>query len=91
MAPIYHRYPLAFRLKGDNISYILKSGVDITTWLPGDIIFTEDIQMPKNAAAGNYMLQTAITGRFDDKPAIKIASGDRNADGWHDVGRVIIE
>jgi hypothetical protein len=91
VAPIYHRYPLAFRLKNENNSYIIKTGVDITDWLPGDIVFTEDLKVPQNAAAGDYMLQTAITGRFDDNPAIKLASEGRGSDGWHDVGKVIVK
>jgi hypothetical protein len=91
VAPIYHKYPLAFRLKGGNISYILKSGADITSWLPGDIIFKEDFALPENAVSGNYMLQAAIIGRSGDEPAIKLANGARGSDGWHDIGGVVIK
>ena len=91
VAPIYYRYPLAFRLKGDRNSYILKAKSDITKWLPGDIIFTEDLALPQNAAEGNYMLQTAIIGRFDDNPAIKLANSERDSDGWYDVGTVAVK
>jgi len=88
VAPIYHRYPLAFRLKSEKSGYILKSNTDITKWLPGDIIFSEDFTLPENIDTGNYMLQIAITGRFDDNPAIKLANEGRNPDGWHDIGNV---
>jgi len=91
VAPIYYRYPLAFRLKGDRNSYILKAKSDITKWLPGDIIFTEDLALPQNAAEGNYMLQTAIIGRFDDNPAIKLANSERDSDGWYDIGTVAVK
>jgi len=89
VAPIYHRYPLAFRLKGEKCGYILKSSEDITTWLPGDIIFTEDLPLA-DIPAGDYMLQTAIVGRDSDVPAIKLANEGRGPDGWHDIGRVVL-
>ncbi|MCL1859793.1 MAG: DUF4832 domain-containing protein [Oscillospiraceae bacterium] len=91
VAPIYYKYPLNFRLKNENNSYILKSGADITGWLPGDIIFTEDLLTPHDAIAGNYTLQAAITGRFDDNPAIKLANDNRDSDGWYNIGKVIIK
>lgn len=90
VAPIYHKYPLAFRLKGENADYILKSKADITKWLPGDIVFTEDLPVPQNAAPGPYILQLAITGNSDGIPAVKLASEGRNPDGWHDVGPITI-
>jgi len=92
VAPIYYKYPLAFRLKSENdsYSYIFKSDADITTWLPGDIVFTENFVIPADIAAGGYMLQTAITGRFDDSPAIKLANEGRNSDGWHDIGVISV-
>ena len=90
VAPIYYKYPLAFRLKGEKNNYILKSDVDITKWLPGDIVFTEDFALPNDIVSGNYMLQAAITGRSDDNPAIKLANTGRNPDGWHDIGMVAV-
>jgi hypothetical protein len=47
--------------------------------------------MPEDMLSGDYMLQAAITGRSDDKPAIKLANDGRGPDGWYDVGRVIIK
>ena len=96
VAPIYYRYPVSFRLKGENNNdHVFKSDVDITTWLPGDIIFTEKFELPPAVTAGNYMLQAAITGRFDfdseNIPAIKLANDGRNPDGWHDIGAIIVE
>jgi hypothetical protein len=91
VAPIYYKYPLAFRLKGETNSYILKSKQDITRWLPGDIVFSEGLTIPQNAVAGNYMLQTAIIGRFDDNPAIKFANENRNSDGWYDIATVVVK
>jgi hypothetical protein len=90
VAPIYYQYPFAFRLKGADKSYVLKSNADLTKWLPGDIILSEEFALPADMIAGNYMLQAAMVGRSGDKPAIKFANEICDADGWYDINEVVI-
>ena len=93
VAPIYHRYPLAFRLKNLNNKsqrYILKSNADITTWLPGDIIINEDFILPQEITAGKYILQAGIIGKDNDIPEIMLANDGRDSEGWYDMNEIVI-
>lgn len=90
VAPIYKTYKLAFRLKnGDKIIKLISSE-DLRKWLPGDIVYEEQLTLPKNIAAARYQLEMAIIHPINLEPAVKIAIKGENEDGWYSMGIVDI-
>jgi hypothetical protein len=91
VAPCYRDYPLAFRLKGPEGCFIIKTPVDIRGWLPGDVFLDNEIYIPDGLPLGEYELQIAMLGKEADEPAIRFASAGREADGWYGLGRVEVQ
>ena len=85
VAPCYKKYPLAFRLKNEKCAKIIKTGIDIREWLPGDIFLDDEILIPADTPAGFYEIQIAMLGA-DGAPAIQFASEGRAEDGWYALG-----
>jgi hypothetical protein len=90
VAPIYRGYPLAIRLVGENGAELFVTDADITTWLPGDIVFDSAVYLPHAIAPGEYELQLALVDPASRKPAVKLAIAGRNADGWYPLGKVTV-
>ncbi|MBQ8508637.1 MAG: DUF4832 domain-containing protein [Clostridia bacterium] len=80
VAPIYHRYPLVFRLRGERgVCYDLPSDADITTWLPGDHMWEGSVTLPPDMAKGSYALEVGIT---DGDTLVRFANGAEVRDGF---------
>ena len=91
VAPIYHAYPLKFRLLGENNAYVLETDADICSWLPGDNFWKGTLLVPENAMPGYYRLELAITERSSDKPVLRLPVRGTFNEGWLEVGRVCIQ
>jgi hypothetical protein len=88
VAPCYRKFPLALRLKSDQKTEILKTDADITTWLPGDNLYDNQVMVSTDMPAGEYDLQIAILDLYSDKPKVKLAISGREADGWYPLGTI---
>ncbi len=122
VAPIYHRYPVVFRLrrmgegttkealesnvahereaepviteaqtengiaKSRKLIYTFTSKADITTWLPGDILLDEILQLPEQMEAGSYALEVGIQ---DTKVRISLANDVEEQDGFYRIAENI--
>ncbi len=87
VAPIYHRYPLVFRIDGR----LLESACDITAWMPEeDTLVRDAFVLPASLAAGSYRLSVAITTGTVAPGTLALPLPNRGADGFYELGEVVI-
>ena len=91
VAPIYRKYPLVIRLKGREHSEIFATDVDITGWMPGDIIYDNALFLPSGMPPGEYEIQVGLLDPVTHEPAVKLAIEGRTADGWYTMGRITVD
>jgi len=91
---LYRKYPLVLYLldgEGKIASSNEQTGVDPTTWPPGDHDVTGHIELPPSLRDGTYSLGIALIDPHTQKPAIRLAI-DAPRDGrMHQVSRVTVE
>jgi len=90
VAPVYRKYLLALRLKGEKGSEVIITDADINTWFPGDNLYDDGVFIPRDMSAGTYELQTAIVGVQSHEPEVKLAIKGRTEDGWYRLGKIEI-
>nr|MDD6334952.1 DUF4832 domain-containing protein [bacterium] len=90
VAPVYHRYPLALRLKNDHFAAILKTDEDLRRVLPGDAILKGSVQVPQDVPAGEYMLELGVLNEWSDKPFVSLAIEGKTADGWYPLSTITV-
>jgi hypothetical protein len=90
VAPCYKKFPLALRLKNGQRTEVLLTGVDITTWLPGDNLFDSAVTVPAGWPAGECELALALLDPQSNVPKVKLAIEDRSEDGWYPLGNIRI-
>lgn len=87
VAPIYHRYPLVLRLRGESGAvYDFETDADITAWLPGTHRWEGSITLPANMAKGKYALEIGIT---DGDTVVQLATDAPARDGFRQVAEGI--
>ena len=88
VAPIYRDYKFAIRLKNNKTTQVITTSADIRNWLPGDIVYEETLNIPKNMPAGDYQIEIAIVdpAAFDSR--VKLAIEGVNPDGWYTMGKI---
>jgi hypothetical protein len=91
VAPCYHPFRLAFRLRGREHSAVLVAAADIRTWLPGDNLCDGAMALPADLPAGQYDLALGIVGEQSDKPKVKLAIAAADPDGWYAMGTIQVE
>ncbi len=91
VAPCYRRYPLAIRLVGAGRTAVLPAAADIRTWLPGDIVCNDAVQVPGDLAPGEYTLSIALLDPATRKPKLKLAIAGIDESGWYNLGRIRIQ
>jgi len=87
-APIYRRYDLAIRLQSEEGVVVMETDADITTWLPGDIIYDSAVVVPEGLPPGRYALSVGLLDPLTGKPKIRLAQEGRNDDGWYSLGEI---
>jgi hypothetical protein len=88
VAPCYHPFRLALRLKSDARSIVLPVAADIRTWLPGDNLVDGAVTVPAGAAPGLYDLQVGILEETSERPKVKLAIAGIDPEGWYPMGKV---
>ena len=91
VAPIYKDYKVAVRLTNETNTTYLMSEVDITNWLPGDILFDEEFYLPHDIPAGDYQLQIAIVEPVTRSARVQLAIEGKTGDGWYDIGPIEVK
>ncbi len=91
VAPCYHRFPLALRLKGAGAERVVLTDADIRNWLPGDDIYDSAVFVPPGLPAGNYDLSIAIVDPVSHAPTVKLAIAGIEDNGWYPLGAIRVE
>jgi hypothetical protein len=91
VAPVYREYSLAVQLRSAEHTAVLQIPVDVRKWLPGDAIFDGTLYIPATLPAGKYDFRVAMLDPRTSEPAVRFAIEGRNADGWYDMGSVVLQ
>jgi hypothetical protein len=87
VAPVYRSYTLALAI-GDTV---ISLDADVRRWLPGDAVYESTIAVPWDLAPGRYPLRVALLDPATRRPAIQLAIAGRQADGWYQVGEIVVQ
>ncbi len=93
MAPIYHDWPLAYRLRSalDHVIAQWVSTAHLGRWLPGVQHEVEDaITLPKDISDGSYVLDVAILDQEGHAPFVDLAIEGKSQDRWYPISTVMI-
>lgn len=88
VAPVYRKFTLALRLKGNNRSKVFYLDEDIRKWLPGDIVYNDAVFLPHDFPEGEYEIAIAMLDSYTLEPKIRLAIEGRTADGWYPLGKI---
>ncbi|MFO0775107.1 MAG: DUF4832 domain-containing protein [Nitrospiraceae bacterium] len=91
VAPIYHTWPLAYRLRNAADAVVLQwtSRADLRQWLPNDRQSIEDgVLVPDSVLPGAYTLDVAVLDQAGQSPYVQLAIEGRRDDGWYAVTSV---
>jgi chitodextrinase len=92
VAPVYHKWPVAYRLRAANDAVVAQwqSPLDLRTWLPGSHTLEDTVQIPSNLAPGAYSLDVAILNKTGDQAFVQLAITEKRPDNWYPVSSVQI-
>jgi hypothetical protein len=88
VAPVYRPYMLALQLHGAR-DVTIEFPVDVRKWLPGDTLVEDNVAIP-DLPAGEYRVRVAMLDLRSRKPAIMLGTAGRTAEGWYDLGSMVI-
>ncbi len=87
VAPVYRDYRVAIQL-GDTV---IPVPVDLRKWVPGDWLYEGNVPVSDALKPGNYRFRVGILDPRTGKPAIRLAIEGLQADGWYDLGQIVVE
>jgi len=92
VAPIYHPWPLAYRLRSDadHVVATWRSGANIMSWLPGFHEVEEVVVVPADVPAATYRLDIAILSEDGKTAHVELANAGKRPDKWYPVSYVTI-
>ena len=92
VAPIYHPWPLAYRLRSGtgNVAATWVSPADLMSWLPGNREVTDTVTIPSGIPAATYSLDVAILTEDGSAAHVELAIAGKLPDKWYPVSEVTI-
>lgn len=91
VAPTYKSYKFALRLKNSERTEVLLTDANILKWLPGDIVYDDNVFLPYDMPEGNYELELAIVSPDTFEPVVKLAISGINDEGWYPMGKIAVK
>jgi hypothetical protein len=91
VAPVYRKYILAVQLYSPSGGAVIKTPVDVRTWLPGDAVFDGTLYVLESLKPGEYHFKVGLLDPHTGLPAIKLAIEGRQPDGWYDLGTIQVQ
>jgi hypothetical protein len=90
VAPIYKKFLLAIRLKGETRSEVLITDANINSWFPGDNIYDDAVFVPWDLPTGEYQMQIGIVDIQSHEPKVNLAIAGKDPEGWYPLGKIEI-
>jgi hypothetical protein len=93
VAPTYHRWPLAYRLRSDSDQIVWQwtSHADPRQWLPGGRHEMRDVvTIPSDLPVGVYSLDVGILDRDGASAHVALAIEGQRPDLWYTVSKVAV-
>jgi hypothetical protein len=92
-APIYHTWPLAYRLRSnvDKVVATWRSAADLKRWFPGHHEVEEVVVVPGDVPAGTYHLDLAILSADGKTAHVVLAIEGKRQDKWYPISNVTIK
>jgi len=91
VAPCYKDFKLAFRLINKKRTEVIVTDADIRRWLPGDIVYDDNIYLPHDIPQGKYNFEMAIISPNTLEPKVKLAIEGEGNDGWYTLGQITVK
>jgi hypothetical protein len=93
VAPIYHSWPLAYRLRSgtEQVVATWRSKANLEEWLPGTHVVDEALPIPAGIPPGTYSLDVAILNEDATAAHVEIAIQGKLPDKWYQVSKVEIK
>ena len=93
VAPIYHPWPLAYRLRSsaDLVVATWRSAANLLSWQPGLHDLEEVVTVPAGVPAATYSLDVAILTEDAKSAHVELAIGGKRPDKWYPVSEVRIK
>lgn len=89
VAPIYREYAFAIRMRQrDREEVVTLPGIDIRTWLPGDIWIDEMAPVPAVFREGDLEIAMGLIDRSTLKPRVRFAIEEQDEAGWAPLGTI---
>ncbi len=92
VAPIYHAWPLAYRLRASTDQVVAQwtSPVDLKQWLPGPHLVADTVVVPGTVPPGSYALDVAILSEDGRSAHVDLAIEGKRPDRWYPVSYIAI-
>ncbi|MBI2895253.1 MAG: DUF4832 domain-containing protein [Deltaproteobacteria bacterium] len=92
VAPIYHPWPLAYRLRSasDEVVAQWASPADLEGWLPGSHEVQDVVDLPGDVPTGTYSLDLGILSEDGSRANVQLAIEGIRGDGWYAISQVSI-
>jgi len=93
VAPIYHPWPLAYRLRSDDDRVVAtwRSVANLMNWLPGPHSIEEAIGIPADIPVATYNLDVAVLSEDGKTAHVELAIAGKRPDKWYPVSSVKIK
>ena len=88
VAPLYHPYELALRLRTSEREVVLRPGIDASAWQPGDAWIEELLRLPAELPAGEAEMSAGLVHPDTGEVAVRFAVDESGEDGWVPLGQV---
>ena len=78
-------------MRNSDVTQVLVTDANLLTWMPGDIIYDDQVFLPHDIPEGNYELEIAIVSPHTFQPAVKLAISGINEQGWYPMGGILVQ
>jgi hypothetical protein len=92
VAPIYHPWPLAYRLRSDADSVVAtwRSVANLRSWLPGSHEVEDVVIVPVGIPASTYNLDVAILSEDGKTAHVELGITGKRPDRWYPISNLKI-
>ena len=91
VAPLYHAYVPALRLRQGDRQAVVHLAEDVRTWLPGDAWIEGAVALPEGFCPGPVEVALARVAPGGEEPRVRFAIAEQEPSGWVSLGPLEVE